>query len=354
MTTCCPTNTQNQPCDEVVDIINLGAGEELSVDFSDTEYGIKSLVAGTGISLTSDPNTVTITSTAVADSCANIGTGDGLYVPATVAPFNFKSLTGGSNILIGSSATEVDIAVTNVITSASSTGTGDFSIIDSGVPPTLQFKELIQGTGITITPVGSDLEISSAGGGISEITSTGTGTSIIQDGVSNPAVLKGLEAGANLTISNLSNSVRFQMADFRQDSFSANKTNIQLIGTTLSTVLFNSTSNPGFNNGAYSTGTGIFVAPTQGMYIVSFNLMYSIPIPEAGTLTASVNVAGAPAYPINVQTNPSLILDSGSIGATRTLSLFAGGQVRVYVICTATATSPQIDPMSTFSVMRVY
>jgi hypothetical protein len=70
-------------------LTNIGNGDTLAVSVNDTTIGIKSLVAGTNITLTPTDSTITINSTASGNPNSNIGSGYRLAVPNTN---NIKSL----------------------------------------------------------------------------------------------------------------------------------------------------------------------------------------------------------------------------------------------------------------------
>lgn len=305
-TACCPTNTQNQPCDEGVDIINLGAGEQLSVDFSDTEYGIKSLVAGTGISLTSDPNTVTINSTSSADSCANIGTGSSIYEDASVAPFNFRKIQAGDAIGVGIVSDSV-VITSQAVNSIASTGTGTYSIISSGTPTIPVLKELNAGTNITITEVGNDLTIAASGGG--------------------------------------------SAPNYLSDSLSLKTDSVILIGKSPLVINFDTDAGFGFNNVGYTAGT--FIIPNLGVYQVSFNILYQIPTPEVGQVFARINIPALDEA-FFVETPLNSQITRGYLGGSRAFQMFGGTNIKIEVWATSTSTSPQVNPGSSFSVVRIF
>lgn len=107
-------------CGESTKIISIGSGTLLKIspdgangaecqDFDvNASDCIKSLNAGTGISITNDSSTVTITNSAPDNtSCANLGTvGEGVYVSDEC---NFKKLLAGSSISLSSNGTRITI-----------------------------------------------------------------------------------------------------------------------------------------------------------------------------------------------------------------------------------------------------
>lgn len=96
---------------EVNTASNVGAGEGVFKQKVAEDLEFKSLVAGTNVSLISDANTITISSTDTGEvnTASNVGSGDGIFKQKTGVDLEFKSLIAGENISITSDTDAVTI-----------------------------------------------------------------------------------------------------------------------------------------------------------------------------------------------------------------------------------------------------
>lgn len=146
--------------------IGLGTGVFSSKVGSDLEF--KSLIAGTNVSITSDLNSITIsaTDTGEVNTASNLGSGEGVFAQKTGTDLEFKSFVAGTNVSITSDSTSITISAsdTGEVNTASNIGSGD-GIFSAKVGTDLQFKTLVAGSNITITPGLDSITIDSTGGG---------------------------------------------------------------------------------------------------------------------------------------------------------------------------------------------
>ena len=167
----------------------------------------KSFSAGTAITINDASNNLEIVndSPASAISLSSTGTGNSILNSTTNPTFTTKSLIAGSGISI-TPATD-SLTITNTAPSASAItltngGVNTSLVALSSSNPTLQTKSISVGTGITLNDTSSNIELvnSSPASGIT-LTNAGT-TSLIATASSNPAFqTKGLVAGTNITLS---------------------------------------------------------------------------------------------------------------------------------------------------------
>lgn len=129
---------------------NLGAGFGLYAQKVGSDLQFKSLIAGTGVSLTSSSLAITMSLSASgeANTASNLGSGFGTFAQKSGVDLQFKSLVAGSGIQITSSSTEISFSTTGSggdITSASNLGSGEgvFASKNTGI---LQFKSLTVNT----------------------------------------------------------------------------------------------------------------------------------------------------------------------------------------------------------------
>jgi hypothetical protein len=116
---------------------------------------------GSGITVNTVSNTIEIgyNSALTGDTAVNIGGGEGVFKEKSSDTLVFKSF-GGSGV----SSTDSTIVITSGTPEAINLGSGD-SIFVGGVADTLKFKTLVAGTGISITPSSTEIEIELDGGG---------------------------------------------------------------------------------------------------------------------------------------------------------------------------------------------
>jgi len=133
---------------------NLGDGDGVYAQKVGVDLQFKSLENGSGITLSSDANEVTISSSVTPEGtvCTDNGTGLGWCNGGNV---NIKSVIAGTGISIAD--TTDDLTITNTVTdtnSCSSTGTGE-PVCESAN----NINSLIAGTGISITDTAGDLTV---------------------------------------------------------------------------------------------------------------------------------------------------------------------------------------------------
>lgn len=123
---------------------NLGAGTGVFAQMSGDVLQFKSIVQGTGMSITSDANTITLSSTGEANTGSNVGAGDGVYKQMSGTTLQFKSLTAGANITLTAGADSIEIAATGVgeANTGSNVGTGGFGVFKQMNGTVLEFKNI--------------------------------------------------------------------------------------------------------------------------------------------------------------------------------------------------------------------
>lgn len=198
--------------------INLGFGEGVFASVAGSLMQFKSLVAGTGVSLTSDGNSITInntnTSTGTINDGQNIGTGDGIFSAVSGDKLQFKTITAGANIVLTPGIDELNIAATSTAGGTINTGTnlGTGTGVYSDVAgDALEFKTLKGGSGVVLTDDATSITITATGGGgggdITGGVNLGSGTGVFAGTVVPNLEFKSLVAGPNISLSNDANTV---------------------------------------------------------------------------------------------------------------------------------------------------
>lgn len=157
---------------EVNTASNLGAGEGIFASKLVNDLRFKSLVGGTNVNLVSDGNTITINSTDTGEvnTASNLGAGANVFASKVGVDFRFKTLIGGTNVSLVQGADTITINATGSgigeVNTASNQGGGEELFIQkTGVD--LEFKTIVAGSNITLTPGANTLTIASSGGGSS-------------------------------------------------------------------------------------------------------------------------------------------------------------------------------------------
>jgi hypothetical protein len=138
---------------------NLGTGEDVFAQKTGTTLELKSIKAGTNITLSSDANEITISSTDTGEvnTASNVGTGAGVFSQKTGVDLEFKSLVAGSGITITPSSTELSI---------SSVAAAGVAVKDEGttIVPTVAAIDFI-GDGVNVTTDGVGTALVTISGG---------------------------------------------------------------------------------------------------------------------------------------------------------------------------------------------
>lgn len=244
-----------------ISLANLGAGEVIIHDpGTNDHFNLKSLVAGTNVSLTSDNDTITINNTASSHITQNnLGIGEGiLFNPGSNDTFGLKSISGSAHITVGSDADNIIIGTTltgNVTMHA--VGTGSNVLSDPGTDNDFSFKSILAGANVDILPVGNDIVISAPQQNIT-MSNLGIGANILATpGTLSSFDFKTLIQGTGISLSNGSNSITI--------SSSITQSNIG-IGT--NTMLKNPGTGVNFDFKSIIAGSGINI--TNGVNDLTF------------------------------------------------------------------------------------
>ena len=105
---------------------NLGTGQGIFGQKVADDLQFKSLVGGTGVTLSADANEITINSSSLVSSATNLGAGTGLFVDLTTGSLNFRGIALGtgadSGLKISSNATTVLLSIDSANLNAGTLG----------------------------------------------------------------------------------------------------------------------------------------------------------------------------------------------------------------------------------------
>lgn len=100
----------------IVDVVNLGSGAGVVAGVSGTTLLLKSIQAGSGVTIDTTANEITINATAggggEANTASNAGTGVGIFKAKTGVDLALKSLVAGPNITLAAGANDITISAT--------------------------------------------------------------------------------------------------------------------------------------------------------------------------------------------------------------------------------------------------
>ncbi len=102
--------------------LNAGTGSKVFKSLVGTDLNFRSLVAGTGVSLTENANDITLSATGTVSTAGNLGTGKGIFAQIATGNLQLRSLTVGTGLTTSNTATEINIAVDSANLNAGTLG----------------------------------------------------------------------------------------------------------------------------------------------------------------------------------------------------------------------------------------
>ena len=224
---------------------NIGAGEgsvysTTSILNGITTLNFRTLLQGTGITLTTGVDTVTI-ATDTSGTLVNVGAGIKILVDPVVTDNELKTLTAGVGILIADNLDEINISsdgtstslgsypATDYVRTASNEGTGT-SIIKKATASSdsnLEFYGIKAGNGIVVHRVLDDIIIADANGG-NYVSTLGDYTVEMDDaivGVSNTDIVR------VITLTDTAIAGPGKVITVKDESFGASTNNVVVQGT---------------------------------------------------------------------------------------------------------------------------
>lgn len=151
---------------EINTLVNLGTGIPIFREKSGVNLNIRSIIAGTNMTVSSATSAITVATLAELNTGANLGTGIPIFREKSGASLNFRSLVAGTNITIASAASTITItgAASGESNTAANLGTG-IPIFREKSGASINLRTLVAGTNVTISSATSTITISSTGGG---------------------------------------------------------------------------------------------------------------------------------------------------------------------------------------------
>lgn len=154
-----------------------------------------------------DPNTDTIY------SCNNIGSGSAIFAGSTVVPpnetFNFKTLKPGTNVSLTTDADSITISSTDTgITTLNNLGTGQ-AIGASIIGTQLNLKTLVAGTNISLSSDANEVTINNTITPVNSVTNLGSGEPVLVDVLAGSVRARTLVGVNGMAINNLGNEIQF-------------------------------------------------------------------------------------------------------------------------------------------------
>ena len=190
---------------------NAGSGNSLVKNGTGPSLSVRGLIAGSGINITLTGNTdYTINSNVVVPTVtlSSVGSGTTLVNDGTGPTLATKSLIAGNNVSFLVTSTDITvnaIVPTPTTTTLSSVGSG-VTLVNDGVGPTLATKSLIAGNNVTFVTTGNDITINGSVPTTS-LSSVGLGATLVNDGVGPALATKSLIAGNNISFTISSNDI---------------------------------------------------------------------------------------------------------------------------------------------------
>jgi len=200
------TNLVSDLASKIDTIVNVGTGVGLIFrDKIGTTLNLRTLIAGTNITIVNNADDITISSTDTgeANTASNVGTGEGVFKQKVGVNLEFKSLLANLEILIANNVNDLAFSIgviaqskiTNLVSDLASkietiTNVGGFAeLIKAKVGTNVDVRTLKAGTNITIVENADDIEISATGGGtgntfdrvVKKVDETVNNSTVLQD-----------------------------------------------------------------------------------------------------------------------------------------------------------------------------
>ena len=185
---------------------NQGNGIGLAKPKSGTDLPFKTLAAGSGVSITSQSDTITLSSTV---SGTNIGVGTGEILKSFKHPFEFRKLKNGKNVNIITSGNDITFAATDSISAIRAHPDGAF-IFKEKSNDNLVFKTLIAANShILIEEKPHNINISTVNL-LSGGKNTGFGKQLLLKSENNCLFFRSLSAGKNINLYETSDGIQIE------------------------------------------------------------------------------------------------------------------------------------------------
>lgn len=278
-------------------IASVGTGNSLINTGTGSDFKIKSLIAGTNITMTPTTTDITINSTTAASTLSNAGPNTSLVASTSAFPnFQTKSIstsTGISLIDLSNNLTLTNTSPASSIT-LSSVGSGNSLIPASSINPTFNIKSLVAGSNIGIQNNISDLTlINNSPASSITLNNSGIGSSLINTILtSNPNLyLKSLSAGTGMSFLDTANNLLL--------TNSSPSSSISLTNAGVGNSLLSSTTNPSFSTKGLIAGTNMNITSSATDLTLSPNLS-SVVLKAGDIMTGQLTV-------------PALVINTGTV-----------------------------------------
>lgn len=206
------TGTLNAAVSSNVTASNIGTGSGLYAGKVVDDLQFKTVIAGSNVVVTESATSITIdavTGGTTSFGGESVGTGTSLYAGQNGVLLQLKSLTAGSNITLSDGGDHVTINATQPNIQASNVGSGTGLYIGK-TGDLLSFKTIVGGSNVTISEANNTLYISASGGtggGSSTGANLGSGNGIFANTSGSSLNFRSLVAGRNITLTSSTNTI---------------------------------------------------------------------------------------------------------------------------------------------------
>ncbi len=148
----------------ITGITDSGSGIGLANGTSGTDVVVKKLQNLDGkIYIASTGNQVSIENNGLVENGISKGTGEDIYWGMDGNQIGIKSVAAGSNITVTNTGDQIEIGTTGVITNGNNIGSGTGTVFKTKTGSNLDFKNINAGSGISVTNGTNDVTIAAAG-----------------------------------------------------------------------------------------------------------------------------------------------------------------------------------------------
>jgi hypothetical protein len=234
---------------ESTQCFNVGSGTVIIKNSTSGNCYVKSLVAGTGITITNGTDTITITNSAPDNTtCVNVGSYAQVFKDGEC---NFRTIKGSADISVVQGTNDITIDYNGTLVSEStvcSGQSGNYNIVASSSGGNCTFKNFVAGTSISISSNSTHITITNTAPDDTTCVDLGHGGGdIYKDGECN---FRGIASGTGITVTqnttdvsiktNFANGTGISITGSNQQTF----TNTGVISNSCSAGITCSGTNP--------------------------------------------------------------------------------------------------------------
>lgn len=278
---------------EVNTASNLGDGSGIYERKEGVDLQFKSILAGTDINLCGS-TWRQIKINAETATGENLGSGSGIYHSKYGTALRFKSLVWGSGVYISADSSTITISASGDVNTATNLGTGS-GLFASKADYALQFKSIAAGSNIELEDDGSTITINASGGAAGEANTAsnlGSGIGVYSGKISEDLRFKSLLGVSGIYLSTDSNHIRIGMPTLNSGALDTTAILASGAGTTNYVTKWSNTNGKLVDSIIFDNGANVGInenSPTEAGWGTSNTTVLQISDTGAAELVLDAN-----------------------------------------------------------------